>query len=146
MKEEGIDENTPVTKNLKGISLRSALKLLLDELQLKYVIHNEVLLITSPTKAESEELSGYGPDSAEMLPWILPGYDRKVPTYQPPVFSNNPAVFYDLVSYAPAMHTNLADVLAVLEAEHVAWASSPCRDRRTRRSMPPARSTTAPGG
>ena len=55
LKEAGVDESTPVTKNLKGISLHSALKLLLDELQLKYVIHNEVLLITSPTKAESDE-------------------------------------------------------------------------------------------
>jgi len=55
LKEEGVEENTPVTKNLKGISLRSALKLLLDDLQLKYVIHNEVLLITAPTKADSEE-------------------------------------------------------------------------------------------
>ena len=55
LKEAGVDESTPVTKNLKGISLRSALKLLLDELQLKYVIHNEVLLITSPAKAESDE-------------------------------------------------------------------------------------------
>ncbi len=55
LKEAGVDESTPVTKNLKGISLRSALKLMLDELQLKYVIHNEILLITSPTKAESDE-------------------------------------------------------------------------------------------
>jgi hypothetical protein len=31
------------------------LHLLLDDLQLKYVIHNEVLLITSPSKAESDE-------------------------------------------------------------------------------------------
>jgi hypothetical protein len=55
LKEAGVDDSTPVTKNLKGISLRSALKLLLDELQLKYVIHNEVLLITSPSKAESDD-------------------------------------------------------------------------------------------
>ena len=55
LKDASVDESTPVTKNLKGISLRSALKLLLDELQLKYVVHNEVLLITSPTKAESDE-------------------------------------------------------------------------------------------
>jgi hypothetical protein len=50
-----VGDDTPVTKNLKGISLRSALKLMLDELGLKYVVHNEVLLLTSPTKAESEE-------------------------------------------------------------------------------------------
>ncbi len=55
LKEMGVDESKPVTRNLKGISLRSALKLILDELQLKYVIHNEVLFITSPTKAESDE-------------------------------------------------------------------------------------------
>ena len=55
LKDASVDESTPVTKNLKGISLRSALKLLLDELQLKYVIKNEVLLITSPAKAESDE-------------------------------------------------------------------------------------------
>ena len=55
LKDAGIDESTPVTKNLNGISLRSALRLMLDELQLKYVIHNDVLLITSPQKAESDE-------------------------------------------------------------------------------------------
>ncbi len=55
LKEAGVDESAPITKNLKGISLSSALKLLLDELQLKYVVHNEVLLITSPAKAESDE-------------------------------------------------------------------------------------------
>ena len=70
------------------------------------------------SEKEEEELMGTGvPDSAETLRSILPGYDRKVPTYQPPVFSGDPGVFYDLVSYAPAMRTNLADVLAVLEAE-----------------------------
>ena len=55
LKEAGVDANSPVTKNIKGVSLRSALRLMLDELQLKYVIHNEVLLITSPAKAESDE-------------------------------------------------------------------------------------------
>ncbi|MGA2259074.1 MAG: hypothetical protein ABSG53_30760, partial [Thermoguttaceae bacterium] len=124
LKDGGVDESTPITKNLKNMSLRSALRLLLDELKLNYVIHNEVLLITSPEKAESEALSGYRPDSTEMLSWLLAGYDRKVPTYEPPVFSNNPAVFYDLVSYAPAMHTNLTDVVAVLEAEAPADAAA----------------------
>jgi uncharacterized protein YfaS (alpha-2-macroglobulin family)/TolA-binding protein len=50
-----IGSDTLVTKNLKGIKLRSALKLILDELGLKSVIHEGILLITSPTKAESEE-------------------------------------------------------------------------------------------
>ena len=177
LRDEGIDGNTLVTKTLTGISLRSALKLMLDELQLKYVIHNDVLLITSPEKAESDEYMttkvypvsdlvlpienvwfargyygslggvrgagmGRGPGSAEMLPWILPGFNRKVPTYEPPVFSNNPAVFYDLVSYAPAMQTNLADVLAVLEAEasgNAAASKAGKIDDRARRLIERAR-------
>ena len=55
LKDAGLDANSPITKNIKGVSLRSALRLLLDELQLKYAIHNEVLLITSPEKAESDD-------------------------------------------------------------------------------------------
>ncbi len=49
----GIDANTPITKNLKGISLRSALRLMLREHGLTYVIEDEVLLITTPEAAES---------------------------------------------------------------------------------------------
>ena len=55
LKEAGVDEMTPVTKELKGISLRSALKLMLDELQLKCVIHDGVLLITTVAKAERDD-------------------------------------------------------------------------------------------
>jgi hypothetical protein len=47
-----IDNDTPITKNLKGISLRSALRLMLADLQLTYVIKNEVLLITTIEQAE----------------------------------------------------------------------------------------------
>ncbi len=142
MKEEGVDEATQITKNLKGISLRSGLNLLLDELRLTYIIRNEVLLITTPSKAESEELSGYRPDLAERIRRILPGYNRKVPLYRPPVFGNDPAVFYDLVGYAPGMHTTLADVLAVLEAEArpEANAAKPGKiDDRARRAIERAR-------
>ena len=49
----GIDATTPVTKNLKGVSLRSALKLMLRELNLTYVIQDGVLLITRPEEAET---------------------------------------------------------------------------------------------
>ncbi|MHC4180568.1 MAG: hypothetical protein ACYSWU_23965, partial [Planctomycetota bacterium] len=44
---------TPITKNLKGISLRSALRLTLRDLDLTYVIQDEVLLITTPEEAET---------------------------------------------------------------------------------------------
>ena len=50
----GIGSDTPITRNLRGISLRSALRLLLKDLGLTYVVRDEVLLITSPEEAESK--------------------------------------------------------------------------------------------
>ena len=51
----GIGSDTPVTRNLKGISLRSALNLMLEDLALTYVIRDEVLLITTPEQAKRVE-------------------------------------------------------------------------------------------
>jgi general secretion pathway protein D len=51
--DAAITEDTPVTSILRGISLRSALRLMLGELKLTYVIENEVLTITTPEDAES---------------------------------------------------------------------------------------------
>src|SRR5207244_8775790 len=50
----GVDLDTPVTKNLKGVTLRSALRLLLSELDLTYVVRDEVIQITTPEDAENE--------------------------------------------------------------------------------------------
>ena len=65
----GIGTDTPVTKNLKGITLRSALRLMLRELSLTYIIKDEVLLITTPEEAESqlshEGLSGGRPGDSD---------------------------------------------------------------------------------
>jgi hypothetical protein len=47
----GITPETTITKNLKGISLRAALRLILRDLGLSYTIQNETLLITSPDEA-----------------------------------------------------------------------------------------------
>ena len=49
----GLGTDTPITKNLKGISLRSALKLLLREQDLTYVVQDEVLLITTQEEVEN---------------------------------------------------------------------------------------------
>lgn len=49
--DEGLGSDVSITRNIKGITLRSALKLLLGELGLTYVIRNEVLFITSKTEA-----------------------------------------------------------------------------------------------
>jgi hypothetical protein len=43
----GIGTDTPITRTLRGISLRSALQLMLKEFDLTYVIDNEVLQITT---------------------------------------------------------------------------------------------------
>ena len=53
MEDAGVGTDTPVTKSLKGVSLRSALRLMLAELNLKYVIKDEVLLITTTEAAEN---------------------------------------------------------------------------------------------
>ena len=52
LEDVGIPTDVPITKSLRGISLRSALKLLLRELDLTHVVENEVLLITTPEEAE----------------------------------------------------------------------------------------------
>jgi hypothetical protein len=52
--DNGISIYRPLTASLKGVSLRSALNLLLDDLELTYVVRNEVLLITTADKAEAE--------------------------------------------------------------------------------------------
>lgn len=48
-----IDKTKPVTKSLSGVSLCSALNLILHDLGLDWTIANEVLLITTPEVAET---------------------------------------------------------------------------------------------
>jgi hypothetical protein len=52
--EIGISTEEPVTFSMNGISLRSALRLMLKDLQLTYVIQDEVLFITTPEAADLE--------------------------------------------------------------------------------------------
>jgi hypothetical protein len=49
----GVGTDTPLTKNLKDVSLRSALRLLLEDLDLTFVVNHEVLLVTSREKADA---------------------------------------------------------------------------------------------
>ncbi len=53
LSDEGIGSDTPITVHLDGISLRSALGLVLGQLDLTYVVRNEVLMITTRTEAEN---------------------------------------------------------------------------------------------
>jgi hypothetical protein len=50
--DAAVDPSTPVTRSVDGISLRSALRLILEDLDLTYVIQDEVLKITSKEKAD----------------------------------------------------------------------------------------------
>ncbi|MCX7427474.1 MAG: hypothetical protein NTW96_17830 [Planctomycetia bacterium] len=52
----GIDSATPVTRNIKGVSLRSALDLMLRDLDMTYIIRNEVLLLTTREKTQEREM------------------------------------------------------------------------------------------
>ena len=51
LKDVGVAPETPITRNLKGVTLRSALRLMLGELDLTYVVDEGVLLITTPKLA-----------------------------------------------------------------------------------------------
>ncbi len=57
LEEVGLAPSEKVTISLNNISLRSALRLMLQKLQLTYIIQDEVLLITTPEEAESALLT-----------------------------------------------------------------------------------------
>lgn len=50
--DAGVGSDTPITRSIKGITLESALDLILTELDLTWVIHDEVLFITSKSQAK----------------------------------------------------------------------------------------------
>ncbi len=69
LEEAGIAPDTPVTGKLgAGISLRSALRLLLGNVDLTYLIKNEVLLITTKEKAETNLVVKVYPVADLVLP------------------------------------------------------------------------------
>jgi hypothetical protein len=53
LSDAGIALDVPITRNLKGISLRSALRLLLHDLDLTYVVDDGFLLITTSEVADN---------------------------------------------------------------------------------------------
>ena len=54
LEEASIGVETPVTRSLQGLSLRSALQLMLGAMDLTYLIKDEVVLITTPEAANRE--------------------------------------------------------------------------------------------
>ncbi|MFZ1935680.1 MAG: hypothetical protein WCB27_15250 [Thermoguttaceae bacterium] len=53
LEDTGVGTDSPVTVDLKGISLRSALNLMLRNLNLTWIIEDEVLIITTVEEAET---------------------------------------------------------------------------------------------
>ncbi len=92
LQEAGISPRAKVTIRLSGVSLRSALRLILGQVNLTYVVTDDCLLILPPQYAER-----------------FVSFNRSLHFRSPKVD--------DLLVYAPAMHTTMADVLAVLDAE-----------------------------
>jgi hypothetical protein len=68
MEAVGIGPDVPVTRNLSGVSLRSALRLMLKDLELTYVIRDEVLLITTPEEAIAQLATRVYPVADLVLP------------------------------------------------------------------------------
>ena len=65
--DAGIPMNTPITRSIKGVTLRSALNLWLHDLDLTYVVKNGVLMIT--TEAEAQKLKSK-PFSLQIAMWL----------------------------------------------------------------------------
>jgi hypothetical protein len=68
LEEAGVALDTPITRNLRNITLRSALRLVLRELDLTYVIRDEVLLITTNAQAETIMTSKVYPVADLVIP------------------------------------------------------------------------------
>ena len=66
--DAGVTADTPITKSLKGISLRSALRLMLAEHELAYIIDHEVLLITTADVAKTKTVTKVYPVADLVLP------------------------------------------------------------------------------
>ncbi len=66
--DAGITPETEITRTLKGISLKSALRLMLGEKEMNFIIDHEVLLITTDAKAKEKTVTKVYPVADLVLP------------------------------------------------------------------------------
>jgi hypothetical protein len=59
LQEASVSFNTPITKQLRAISLRSALNLILKDLELSFMVRDQALVITTPDDAERDRTIAY---------------------------------------------------------------------------------------
>tara|TARA_R110002111_G_scaffold177166_1_gene243184 strand:+ start:2579 stop:4867 length:2289 start_codon:yes stop_codon:yes gene_type:complete len=90
--EEGLDSQTPISIEAEGIMLKSVLNLMLLPLQLAYQVQDEVLVITSQTRAQGKMTVVTYPVADLAIPIPLAGPvpdDEKAPS------ANSPAIDFD---------------------------------------------------
>ena len=104
LNEKGISLDLPMTQKLEGISVKSALSILLDQANLTYVIKDEVVTVTTPERVRG----GIDSDgrSAEKNLQRLSIFDvgsdaRNGLLYQRPSYTGEDRFFFDLVSLLP---------------------------------------------
>ncbi len=126
----GIGRDTPITRELSGISLRSALRLMLRDHELAFTIHDDTLLISTPEIIETKTNRPWtrhtrlSKDRRVLRVWSRRMTERlehglKKPSllYVQPGIASDPRPFRHLLAFTPGMNTSRADVLAVLEQE-----------------------------
>lgn len=84
LQDEGVDPSSPLNLELSGITVRSALRLMLKPLQLTCIIEDEVLKITTEAKADEalvtrvypvRDLASDGEELASVLEAVKAGCD-----------------------------------------------------------------------
>jgi hypothetical protein len=127
--DAAMDTQAPVTRNVKGISLRSALRLMLDEFDLTYTLADEVLLITSKERADETTLirtypvddflgSASGGEGEKFLEIITTTVDPDSwkPAGGPGTISVSPAAKSLVISQPYARHEKVLELLRALRA------------------------------
>ncbi len=168
LSEAGIAKDTAVTMNLKGISLQSALNLMLRELELTWTIENEVLLITTPEEAENR-LTAKVLDVADLVVCrdskgkLWDDYDSLIDliksTVAPTKWDNvggpgsiAPANLGTakalVISQTYLIHCEIADIMAKIRtiAKKTPDAGLPVRDKEAAHDRKVPDSQTAPAG
>jgi hypothetical protein len=72
LEEASISPDVPVTKTLRGITLRSALRLILKDLELSYMVQDEVIQISTPEDAAAQLTHKVYPVGDLVVPIRLP--------------------------------------------------------------------------
>jgi len=109
----GIDKGSPVTGQFNGIALRSALELMLSDLDLTYMIDSEVLIVTSVEEAETRMKLVVYPVN-DLLP---PGVFSHKALIHVIVARVNPTSWHEVGG--PGSIVGFRDSLVVLQTERV---------------------------